>query len=130
MMGSRQVTTFVQEGEEYDVLVQAGRAGRAEPADLASIRVRARNRDLVPLSNLVTLSELAEAGSLNRFNRLSAITISAGLASGHSLGEAQDSLEGVARTDLPAYPKIARTDASRLSQRAAHAVLLPSTLAP
>src|SRR3546814_12252685 len=31
MMGSRQVPTFVQEGEEYDVLVQAGRAGRAAP---------------------------------------------------------------------------------------------------
>src|SRR3546814_7496564 len=67
MMGSRQVTNFVQEGEEYDVLVQAGRAGRAAQADLASNRVRASNGDLVQMSNLVSLSELAEAGSLNRF---------------------------------------------------------------
>src|SRR3546814_11008569 len=108
MMGSRQVTTFVQEGEEYDVLVQAGRAGRAEPADLASIRVRARNGDLVPLSNLVTLSELAEAGSLNRFNRLPAITISAGLAPGYSMGGAPAFPAGVARNALPASPQLNR----------------------
>ncbi|KAG1381443.1 hypothetical protein G6F60_015161 [Rhizopus arrhizus] len=38
MMGSRRVTTFVDNGEEYDVLVQAGRAGRTSPADLAAIR--------------------------------------------------------------------------------------------
>src|SRR3546814_5046074 len=47
---------------------------------LTAVQVRSRNGELVPLSNLVTLSELAEAGSLNRFNRLRAITISAGLA--------------------------------------------------
>ena len=80
MMGSRRVTTFVDNGEEYDVLVQAGRDGRASPADLAAIRVRATSGELVPLSNLVTLSEVAEAGTLNRFNRLRSITISAGLA--------------------------------------------------
>src|SRR3546814_9410320 len=42
MMGSRQVTTLVQEGEEYDVLVQAGRAGRAEPAAIGRAAGRAR----------------------------------------------------------------------------------------
>src|SRR3546814_2451945 len=30
MMGSRPVTTFVPEGEEYDAMMPAGRAGRAE----------------------------------------------------------------------------------------------------
>src|SRR5690606_29430042 len=95
MMGGRQVTTFAQDGEEYDVIVQAGRAGRASPADLAAVQVRSRKGDLVPLSNLVTLSELAEAGSLNRFNRLRAITISAGLAPGYTMGEALAFINGV-----------------------------------
>ena len=48
------------------------------PADLEAIQVRSSNGDLVPLSNLVTLSEVAEPGRLNRFNRLRAITISRG----------------------------------------------------
>jgi len=129
MMGSRQVTTFVQEGEEYDVLVQAGRAGRADPADLDAIRVRARNGDLVPLSNLVTLSELAEPGSLNRFNRMRAITISAGLAPGYSMGEALDFLEQVARNELPDYAQIDWKGESREYQKAGSAVLLTFTLA-
>src|SRR5690606_28789514 len=122
MMGSRQVTTFVQEGEEYDVLVQAGRAGRAEPADLASIQVRARSGELVPLSNLVTLSELAEPGSLNRFNRMRAITISAGLAPGYSMGEAIAFLENVARTELPDYAQVSWKGESREFQKAGGAV--------
>src|SRR3546814_20771613 len=101
-------TTVGQEGEEYVVLGQAGRAGRAEPADLASIRVRARNGDPVPLSNPVSLSELAEAGRLNRFNRLRPIPISARLASRYSLGEALEFLQGVAPQPLPHYPPPAR----------------------
>src|SRR5690606_21655763 len=98
-------------------------------ADLASIRVRARNGDLVPLSNLVTLSELAEAGSLNRFNRLRAITISAGLTSGYSMGEALEFLENVARNELPDYAQIDWKGESREYQKAGSAVLLTFTLA-
>ncbi|MFC7301804.1 efflux RND transporter permease subunit [Cognatiluteimonas weifangensis] len=129
MMGSRQVTTFVQEGEEYDVLVQAGRAGRADPAGLEAIQVRARNGELVPLSNLVTLSELAEPGTLNRFNRLRAITISAGLAPGYTMGEALAFLDGVVRTELPDYAQTDWKGESREYQKAGSAVLLTFALA-
>jgi multidrug efflux pump len=129
MMGSRQVTTFVQDGEEYDVIMQAGREGRAAPADLAAIEVRARSGDLVPLSNLVTLSELAEPGSLNRFNRLRAITISAGLAPGYTMGEALAFLQGVVETELPDYAQIDWKGESREYQKAGGAVLLTFALA-
>ncbi len=129
MMGSRQVTTFVQEGEEYDVIMQAGRAGRAAPADLSAIEVRSRSGELVPLSNLVTLSELAEPGSLNRFNRLRAITISAGLAPGYPIGEAIAFLQGVVDTELPDYAQVDWKGESREYQSAGSAVLLTFTLA-
>ena len=129
MMGSRRVTTFVQDGEEYDVLVQAGRAGRAGPDDLQAIQVRARNGALVPLSNLVTLSEVAEPGTLNRFNRLRAITISAGLAPGYSMGEALAFLDGVVRSELPDYAQVDWKGESREYQKAGGAVLLTFALA-
>ena len=129
MMGSRQVTTFVQEGEEYDVLVQAGRAGRAAPADLAAIEVRSGSGALVPLSNLVTISELAEPGSLNRFNRLRAITITAGLAPGYPMGDALAFLEDTVRTELPDYAQVDWKGESREYQKAGGAVLLTFTLA-
>ena len=129
MMGSRQVTTFVQEGEEYDVLVQAGRAGRATPADLTAIQVRTRDGALVPLSNVVTLSELAEPGSLNRFNRMRAITITAGLAPGYSMGEALEFLDEVVRSELPDYAQVDWKGESREYQKAGGAVLLTFALA-
>jgi len=129
MMGSRRVTTFVQDGEEYDVLVQAGRSGRAEPADLAAIEVRARSGELVPLSNLVTLTEVAEAGSLNRFDRLRAITISAGLAPGYPMGDALAFLDDVVRTELPDYAQVGWKGESREFQKAGGAVLLTFAMA-
>ncbi len=129
MMGSRRVTTFVDNGEEYDVLVQAGREGRASPADLAAIRVRASGGELVPLSNLVTLSEVAEAGSLNRFNRLRSITINAGLAPGYPLGEAIAWAQQVASEELPQHAQVSWKGESREYQNAGSAVLLTFAMA-
>ena len=71
-MGSRRVTTYVEDGEEYDVILQAERDDRAAPSDLRNLYVRARSGELIPLGSVVSLSELAEPGSLNRFNRLRA----------------------------------------------------------
>ena len=129
MMGSRRVTTFVDNGEEYDVLVQAGRDGRASPADLAAIRVRASNGQLVPLSNLVTLSEVAEAGNLNRFNRLRSITITAGLAPGYPLGEAIAWAQQTASEELPQHAQVDWKGESREYQNAGSAVLLTFAMA-
>ncbi|MBF6022479.1 efflux RND transporter permease subunit [Lysobacter niastensis] len=129
MMGSRRVTTFVQNGEEYDVIVQSNRELRATPADLAAIQVRARDGALVPLSNLVTLKELAEPGSLNRFNRLRAITISAGLSPGYRMGDAITWLEQAVKEELPEHAQIDWKGESREYKQAGGAVMLTFTLA-
>ncbi|UNK50869.1 efflux RND transporter permease subunit [Lysobacter sp. S4-A87] len=129
MMGSRRVTTFVQNGEEYDVIVQSDRELRASPADLEAIQVRARDGALIPLSNLVTLRELAEPGSLNRFNRLRAITISAGLTPGYRMGEAMQWLEKTVQEELPDHAQIDWKGESREYLKAGGAVMLTFTLA-
>jgi len=129
MMGSRRVTTFVDNGEEYDVILQAERAARATPADLSAIQVRGNNGELVPLSNLVTITELAEAGSLNRFNRLRAITISAGLSPGYRLGDAIAWANQVVQEELPDTAQIDWKGESREFQKAGGAVLLTFALA-
>jgi multidrug efflux pump len=49
----------------------------------------------------VAIADRADAGSLNRYNRLRAVTISASLAPGYSLGDALGFLEDVAREALP-----------------------------
>jgi len=88
LLGSRRVSTYVDRGEEYLVVVQAEDAARASEASLAQIYVRGRTGALVPLSNLVRARDAAGARELGRFNKLRAITITAGLAPGYSLGEA------------------------------------------
>jgi multidrug efflux pump len=106
LLGSRRVTTFERDGEEYDVMLQAERGDRADPNDLANIYVHARSGELIPLANLVTLREVADAGQLNRYNRVRAVTISARLAPGYSLGEALDWLDAIAREELPRSAQI------------------------
>ena len=128
MMGGRRVTTFVQDGEEYDVIVQAAAADRSSPADLAAIQVQGRD-GLVPLSNLVTMTELAEAGSLNRFNRQRAITVSAGLEPGYELGAAIEWVNQVVREELPEHAQVDWKGQSREYLKAGGAVLLTFALA-
>lgn len=103
MLGSRLVTTFMRDGEEYDVIVEGERDNQNTAADLQNIYVRSeRSQELIPLSNLVTVEEFADASSLNRYNRMRAITIEASLEDGYSLGEALDYMNQLARTYLPA----------------------------
>ena len=129
MMGSRRVTTYVDNGEEYEVMLQAGRENRMTPADLANTYVRGGNGGLVPMSNLVTLTEVAEPGSFNRFNRLRAITISAGLAPGYTMGEALSWTQQVAEEELPEYAQLDWKGESREYQEAGGAILVTFTLA-
>jgi len=93
LLGSRRVSTYVDRGEEYRVIVQADAEGRSTLANLASIYVRARDGGLVPLSNLVTTREVSGPRDLGRYNKLRAITLSGGVAEGYSLGQALTFLE-------------------------------------
>ncbi|MBO6226994.1 MAG: efflux RND transporter permease subunit, partial [Shewanella sp.] len=103
MLGSRLVTTFMRDGEEYDVIIEGERGNQNTAADLQNIYVRfERTQELIPLSNLVTVEEFADASSLNRYNRMRAITIEASLEDGYSLGEALDYMNQLARAYLPA----------------------------
>jgi multidrug efflux pump len=130
MMGSRRVTTFVEDGEEYDVVLQAQADDRASPASLENLYVRsARSGELVPLSSLVTLTEIAEPGSLNRFNRLRAITLSANLAPGYTLGEALDWMQRTAAAELPEIARLDFKGQSREYQQAGGAVLFTFAMA-
>lgn len=102
MLGGRSVTTFVDGGEEYDVILESQRDFKRTPTDINNIYVRSsKSEQLIPLANLVKISEFADSSVLNRYNRMRSVTITAGLAEGYSLGEALKYLDGVARDDLP-----------------------------
>ena len=130
MLGSRRVTTYLDRGEEYDVILQAEDADRRTPGDIENLYVRAaKSGELVPLSSLVTVSEGADAATLNRFNRLRSITISANLAPGYTLGEALAYLRGVAEETLPTEARIDYKGQSRELQESSSSVLVTFALA-
>ncbi len=107
MLASRKASTFVRGGREYDVILQARSGDRASPSDLDNLYVRAdKSGELVPLASLVHLTEAATASQLNRFNRLRAITITASLAPGYSMGEAVSYLHALVRSELPPSAKL------------------------
>jgi multidrug efflux pump len=93
LLGSRRVSTYVDRGEEYRVIVQADAENRASPENLAAIQLRARGGSLVSLANLVQYKETAGARDLGRFNKLRAITLSGALAPGYTMGQALTFLE-------------------------------------
>jgi multidrug efflux pump len=124
MLGSRKVTTYLDAGEEYDVMLEGERSAQQSPASLQNLYVRSdRSGELIPLSNLVRVSEVADSKSLNRYNRLRAITIEANLAEGLSLGQALDYLEGLARTHLPEEARIDYKGQSRDFRQAGGGIL-------
>ena len=107
MMSEQRITTYVKDGEEYDVILQAKDDQRASDEDLTNIHVRSeRTGELIPLANLVHVEERAGPGTLNRYNRLRSVTISASLAPGAALGDALAFLERVVRESFPDQVRI------------------------
>lgn len=103
LLGGRRATTFIHQGEEYDVILEGRYADKRSPLDLNNIFVRSeRSKELIPLANLVTMDEFADSGTLNRYNRMRSITFDAELAGGYSLGQAVEYMEGLIRDNLPA----------------------------
>lgn len=102
MMGSRRVTTYIDNGEEYDVILEGERSEQRSKSSLENIYVRSdRTGKLIPLASLVTIAEFADPVTLNRFNRVRAITIDAALENGYTLGEALGYMEKLVRENLP-----------------------------
>ncbi|NRB70974.1 MAG: efflux RND transporter permease subunit [Xanthomonadales bacterium] len=107
MLGSRVVTTYVDRGREYRVILQGRDSDRASTEDLTNLYVRSETTGkLIPLANLVQIQEVAGPGELNRFDRMRAITLSANLADGVRLGAAIEALAATAEMTLPASARV------------------------
>lgn len=102
MLGSRRVTTYIEDGEEYDVILEGERDIQRTPTAIDNIYVRSnRTNQLIPLSNVITLEEYADSTTLNRYNRVRAITLEANLTDDLTLGQALTHLEQLTRDYLP-----------------------------
>ena len=102
MMSGRNVTTFLNNGEEYDVIVEGEREEQRSFSDIENIYVRSdRTGSLVPIANLLTIKEYGAAETLSRYNRIRAITLESNLEENYRLGDALRHLENLVRDHLP-----------------------------
>src|SRR5690554_4481815 len=100
-LGSRRVGTYVDRGESYEVVLQNRREQRTSLTDLEGLFVRGGSGDVIPLSNLVEVTETGEAAERRRINRFCSVTVSATLADGYSLGDAVEWFDDYAASHLP-----------------------------
>ncbi len=102
ILAGSDITTFIQDGEEYDVTVRAPKDQFNSIADLGQIYVRSGHTgELIRLDTLVNVQIEGQPSRLIHYNRRKAITLSADLADDYSLGEALDYLETLAIEHLP-----------------------------
>src|SRR5215207_8191363 len=129
MFGEKQISSFVNKGEEYYVIVRAREEDRASASDLANTFVRSASGELVPLSAFVTLRETAAPQNLNRFDRLRSITVQGSLAPGVSIGAGLGMLEQIAREELPPEVRIGYMGQSKEFKDASSAIYVTFGLA-
>ena len=129
MLGGRQVTRFKRDGEQYDVIVQVAPRDRTRPNDISDINVRTKSQQMVPLSNLLAVKEGVSPQSLNHFNRQRAVTVSATLASGYTLGDALKATDASAKRTLPPTAQTDLNGVSREFRDSAGSIYLTFVLA-
>ncbi|MBS0409862.1 MAG: efflux RND transporter permease subunit [Proteobacteria bacterium] len=88
MFGSQKVTTYVKNGQEYDVILQTDLDRRRTLNDLNTLYVRGSAGQLVPLSSVVHTEVRGDTPDRERVDRQRAITLTAELAPGYTVAQA------------------------------------------
>ncbi|MEO0934341.1 MAG: efflux RND transporter permease subunit, partial [Cyanobacteria bacterium J06641_2] len=100
-LGSRYVNDFNLEQRTYRVYVQADAQYRSNPEDIGNLYVRSQNNQMIPISNLVKITETTGAQTINHYNLYRSIQVNGQTAPGYSSGQALDAMEEVAAQVLP-----------------------------
>ncbi|MBD2000677.1 efflux RND transporter permease subunit [Leptolyngbya sp. FACHB-541] len=100
-IGSQYVNDFVLGRRNYRVYVQADEQFRSKPEDIGQLYVRSARDEMIPLSNLVTLTPQTGAQTINHYNLYRSIEITGSPAPGYSSGDAIEHMEQVAAQVLP-----------------------------
>ena len=111
LVGGVKVGKFSQGTRRIDIRARLLDDDRLTQDDLASYRVRAASGDLVPLSQLVTLSERPVLQQISRKDHLRSIAVFANMTSGKSQGEGMALMQDYAK-DLPPGVALAEEGAS------------------
>lgn len=129
MLGGTRASTFTRENKLYDVLMQLDPARRATPQDMDNLFVRGRDGSLVRLDAVATVTEATGPRAVAHYDRVRAFTLSAGVASDYTLGEAIDSLQALTAAHLPPGTTVSLGGEARELAESGNELLLAFALA-
>jgi HAE1 family hydrophobic/amphiphilic exporter-1 len=96
-MGSQYVNDFDYNNRTYRVYVQADQPFRMTAKDLHNYYVRSDAGEMVPLDDLVTVTESAGPPVISHYNLFRAVEIDGSAAKGYSSGQGIASMEALAK---------------------------------
>jgi hydrophobic/amphiphilic exporter-1 (mainly G- bacteria), HAE1 family len=100
-MGSSYVNDFDFNNRSYRVYVQADKQFRSHPQDIGQYYVRSDSGAMVPLSNLVSITQTAAPQVINHYNLFRSAEIDGSAAPGFSSGEAINAMQQLSAKILP-----------------------------
>ena len=75
LLAGRKINTFIENGEEYYVIVQAKKQNRENFRDIGAFELKSLDGNYVRLDNIIEYKEVNEAKELNRYNKMRSITL-------------------------------------------------------
>ena len=100
-MGSSYVNDFDFNNRSYRVYVQADKQFRSHPQDIGQYYVRSDSGAMIPLQNLVTVTQSSAPQVINHYNLFRSSEINGSAAPGFSSGQAIDAMQQVSAKTLP-----------------------------
>lgn len=98
-LGQPTVGSFVKDGQGYDVIPQLESLFSNNPEKLNQLYIKTESGGLIPLSNIITVSNKISPDTLNHFQQQRSVTLSLVLAEGYSQQEAIQAFEGLIESD-------------------------------
>ena len=100
-LGSRYVNDFTLQQRTYRVYVQADKQFRSNPQDINKLYVRSQTDQMVPLSNLVSLTATTGAQTINHYNLYRSVEVNGSPAPGVGSGTVIETMETLSKQLLP-----------------------------
>lgn len=103
-LGQPTVGSFVKDGQGYNVIPQLEALFSNDPEKLNHLYVKTEGGQLIPFSNIITVSTTVSPDTLNHFQQQRSVMITLILAEGYSQQEAINAFENLIQNDpLPEY---------------------------
>jgi multidrug efflux pump subunit AcrB len=128
-LGPYYINDFNRFGRTWQVNVQAQDAYRQKPENVAQIRVRNAQGDMVPLSDFATVKSVSGPVMVMRYNMYTSAPVHADPGPATSSGQAIDHLAAAAKSQLPTNMRTEWTELAYLQLQTGHTAMWVFVLA-